>query len=121
MDMTRAEVYIGNIIKCRPPQNRTPTATEIAACMPYLMQQIRLIQPRVICCLGAVAAQALLETKQSISSLRGSFIDWQGLKVMATYHPAYLLRNYSTENRRRVWEDMQKVRDLLKSLKSEKG
>lgn len=115
MGMTREQVYIGNIIKCRPPGNRSPTATEIVTCMPYLKEQIRLIQPRVICCLGAVAAQNLLQTKGSITSLRGQFIDWQGTKVMATYHPAYLLRSYTVENRRRVWEDMKKVRDYLKS------
>jgi DNA polymerase len=113
--MTRKQVYIGNIIKCRPPGNRSPTATEIVTCMPYLKEQIRLIQPRVICCLGAVAAQTLLQTKESITSLRGQFIDWQGTTVMATYHPAYLLRSYTVENRRRVWEDMKKVREYLKA------
>ena len=113
MGMERSEVYIANILKCRPPGNRNPKATEIVTCMPYLRRQIELIKPRVICALGNIAAQTLLRTQEKISQLRGGFHEYRGIKLMATYHPAYLLRN--PNDKRKVWEDMKKVRDELKS------
>jgi len=111
--MRREDVYICNIIKCRPPQNRNPESDEIASCEPFLFRQIAAIRPRVICALGTYGAQTLLRTKEPISRLRGYFIDYRGAKLMATFHPAYLLRN--PQEKRRVWEDMQKIRDYLRS------
>jgi len=113
--LERGDVYIGNILKCRPPENRDPRADEIIACLPYIQKQIELIKPEMIVALGAHAARTLLDTTKSIGQLRGHFHEYYpGLgqapvKLMATYHPAFLLRSYSPENRRRVWEDMQKV------------
>jgi len=113
--LKRNDVYIGNILKCRPPDNRDPRADEIISCLPYLQRQIEIINPEIIVALGAHAAKTLLNTTQSIGKLRGQFleyytgIDKPPIKLMATYHPAYLLRNYSPDNRRKVWEDMQKV------------
>lgn len=89
----RARVYIANILKCRPPQNRTPQVDEMAACMPYLMRQIQLVRPKILCLLGNVAMQALLNTKQGISRLRGKYVEAHGAKVFPTFHPAYVLRN----------------------------
>jgi uracil-DNA glycosylase family 4 len=106
--LSRPEVYIANVLKCRPPGNRNPLPDEIKACEPYLIAQLRLIKPRVICALGTFAAQTLLRTTQSISRLRGRFHTYQGIKLMPTYHPAYLLRN--PKFKRNVWEDVQKVR-----------
>ncbi len=113
IDMEREDVYIANILKCRPPENRNPNANEIISCSPFLTEQIKIISPEVICALGTFAAQTLLNTKESIGRLRGKFHDYNGIKLMATYHPAYLLRN--TRDKRKTWEDMQKVRDYLKS------
>lgn len=113
--LERGDVYIGNILKCRPPENRDPRADEIIACLPYIQKQIEMIKPEMIVALGAHAARTLLDTTKSIGQLRGHFHEYYpGLgqapvKLMATYHPAFLLRSYSPENRRRVWEDMQKV------------
>jgi DNA polymerase len=111
--LKREEVYICNVIKCRPPGNRTPAADEVANCREYLEKQLELIQPQCICCLGAVAAQNLLGTSQSIGRLRGTFQDYRGIPVMCTYHPSYLLRipdeAKKTEAKRQVWEDMKKV------------
>lgn len=112
MGMKRSDVYIANCVKCRPPENRTPLPDEIATCIPFLHQQIEAIRPKVIVCLGAVAYKALLQTEASISRMRGQWQEYQGIKVMPTYHPAYLLRN--PEAKHLVWEDMKKVRDLLK-------
>lgn len=106
--LSRQEVYIANVLKCRPPGNRNPLPDEIEACEPYLIAQLRLIKPKVICALGTFAAQTLLRTTQSISRLRGRFHTYQGIKLMPTYHPAYLLRN--PKFKRNVWEDVQKVR-----------
>ena len=105
--LTREEVYIGNIIKCRPPKNRNPAPEEIAACLPFLQRQIRAIRPRFICALGTFAAQTLLQTQRPISRLRGHFRDYEGIPVLPTYHPAFLLRNPA--KKRDVWEDMQKL------------
>ncbi len=115
MGFERAEVFIGNILKCRPPENRTPKAEEIINCLPFLQRQIELINPDIIVALGAYAAQGLLDTTKPIGQLRGQFFDYypglgkKPIKLMATFHPAYLLRNYSPDNRRKVWEDMKKV------------
>lgn len=113
--LKRSDVFIGNILKCRPPDNRDPRAEEIISCLPYLQRQIEIIEPQVIVALGAHAARTLLNTTKSIGELRGQFHEYYAgigrpsIKLMATYHTAYLLRNYSQENRRRVWEDMKKV------------
>lgn len=103
--LRREDVYILNILKCRPPGNRNPQPLEAANCREYLDGQLAIIQPEYICCLGSVAAQNLLDTTESIGRLRGRFHDYQGIKVLCTYHPAYLLRNPSAK--RQVWEDMQ--------------
>ena len=116
MGLTRDEVYIANICKCRPPENRAPTPEEMEACRPYLMRQIDVIKPNIIVLLGATAVRGLLQTKEGISKVRGQFLAWHGIQVMATYHPAYLLRDPS--EKRKVWEDMQKVRDALRRMKS---
>jgi len=102
--MKREEVYICNVLKCRPPGNRAPLPNEVANCKEYLERQLELIRPKFICALGAVAAQNLLNTTLSIGKLRGRFQDYQGIPVLCTYHPAYLLRNPASK--RDVWEDM---------------
>ena len=104
MGMHREDVYICNIIKCRPPNNRTPEADEIVACQPFLLQQLRAIGPRFICALGGPAAQTLLQTKEPISRLRGRFHDYHGIPLLPTFHPAFLLRN--PNEKKTVWEDM---------------
>lgn len=105
--LTRDQVYIANVLKCRPPGNRNPKSSEIESCEPYLIRQVMLIQPKVICALGTFAAQMILRTDAKISNLRGNFHSYHGIKVMPTYHPAYLLRNPG--GKRQVWEDIQKV------------
>jgi DNA polymerase len=107
--LRREEVYITNIIKCRPPHNRNPQQEEIATCEPFLNKQLEIIQPKVICALGTFAAQTLLKTDEKISQLRGRFFSCRGIKVMPTYHPAFLLRN--PHKKREVWEDMQKIQE----------
>ncbi len=113
--LKRSDVFIGNILKCRPPENRDPRAEEIISCLPYLQRQIEIIDPEIIVALGAHAAKTLLNSTKSIGQLRGQFHEYYTgigrppVKLMATYHTAYLLRNYSQENRRKVWEDMKKV------------
>lgn len=113
--LKREDVFIGNILKCRPPDNRDPRAEEIISCLPYLQKQIEIIEPEVIVALGAHAARTLLNTTKPIGQLRGQFHEYCAgigrppIKMMATYHTAYLLRSYTPENRRRVWEDMKKV------------
>jgi len=109
--LQREEVYIANIIKCRPPQNRNPEPDEIQSCYPFLMNQIQAIQPRIICALGTFAAQTLLHTDAKITTLRGRFFDLAGIKVLPTYHPAYLLR--SPERKREVWEDMKQISEWM--------
>ncbi|MBI3491674.1 MAG: uracil-DNA glycosylase [Acidobacteria bacterium] len=111
--LKRDDVYIANVIKCRPPQNRNPEPDEVETCEPFLFQQIDVIKPRVIVALGKFAAQALLRTLDPISRLRGRVYDYRGAKLIPTFHPAYLLRNPSSK--REVWEDMKLVRKLLKS------
>ena len=113
--LKRTDVFIANILKCRPPENRDPRAEEIISCFPYLQRQIEIINPEIIVALGAPATRTLLNTNKSIGQLRGQFHEYYAglgrapIKVMPTYHTAYLLRNYSEENRKRVWEDMKKV------------
>jgi len=113
--LKRSDVFIGNILKCRPPENRDPRPDEIISCLPYLQRQIEIIEPEVIVALGAHAARTLLNTNKPIGQLRGQFHEYYAgigrapIKLMATYHTAYLLRNYTPENRKRLWEDMKKV------------
>lgn len=111
MGMTRDQVFICNVLKCRPPNNRPPAPGEVVNCRPYLKRQLELIQPKVIIALGNHAAKALLQTEQGISQMRGTFQEYEGIPVMCTYHPAYLLR--SPGEKRKVWEDMKKVMRLL--------
>ena len=111
--LKREDVYIANVIKCRPPQNRNPEPDEIATCEPFLFQQIDLIKPKVIVTLGKFAAQCLLRSEEPISRLRGRLFDFRGAKLIPTFHPAYLLRNPSSK--REVWEDMKLVKKLLNS------
>jgi uracil-DNA glycosylase family 4 len=112
IDLTRKEVYIANIVKCRPPQNRNPQPDEIRTCLPFLRKQLEAIRPKIICALGTFAAQTLLETEERISLLRGKFYAYQGARLMPTYHPAFLLRN--PQFKRAVWEDMKMVREEYK-------
>ena len=109
--MKRSDVYIANILKCRPPENRNPNANEIVMCSPHLIRQIEIIRPKIICALGTFAAQTLLDTKETIGKLRGKFFEYQSTKFLATYHPAYLLRN--PNDKKKVWADIKKVRDFL--------
>ena len=113
INLPREEVYIANIIKCRPPQNRNPEPDEIQSCNPFLMKQIGVIQPKIICALGTFSAQTLLKTDTKITALRGKFFDLEGIKVIPTYHPAFLLRN--PDKKREVWEDMKKIVELIGS------
>ena len=112
MGMRRSEVYICNVVKCRPPQNRNPSADEVAACSPFLFRQIEAIRPRVLCLLGNYATQTLLQTTLNISQLRGKDRYWRGIPVVATFHPAYLLRNPA--QKASVWSDLKRVLELLK-------
>jgi DNA polymerase len=107
INLRRDEVYLANVVKCRPPENRPPEPDEIATCSPFLRRQIAAIRPLFICTLGASAAQTLLGTPEPISGLRGRFFDYEGIRVLPTFHPAYLLRNL--EKKREVWEDMQRL------------
>ncbi len=111
MKLSREQVYICNIIKCRPPANRNPQPDEINACAPFLKRQLKAIAPEYICALGSFAARTLLETETPVSRLRGRLHDYMGIKLLATYHPAYLLRN--PERKRNVWDDMQRLMRAL--------
>jgi uracil-DNA glycosylase family 4 len=111
IDLKREDVYIANVIKCRPPQNRNPEPDEVDSCQPFLFQQIDAIKPRVIVALGKFGAQTLLRSQDPISKLRGRVFDYRGAKLIPTFHPAYLLRNPPAK--REVWEDMKLVRQLL--------
>jgi DNA polymerase len=102
--LRRQDVYIANVVKCRPPGNRLPEPDEVATCSPFLRRQIARIRPLFICTLGSCAAQTLLNTSEAVSRLRGQFFDYEGIRVLPTFHPAYLLRN--PEKKREVWEDM---------------
>lgn len=105
--LKREDVFILNVLKCRPPGNRAPLPDEVANCRPFLDRQLAVIRPQYICCLGTTAAQTLLQTDRTIGQLRGKFHDYRGIPVMCTYHPAYLLRNPAAK--RDVWEDMKKL------------
>ena len=107
--MKREEVFICNILRCRPPGNRAPKAEEAANCRGFLDRTLELVGPKFICCLGAVAAQNLLGVTTSIGKMRGKFFNYNGMTVICTYHPSYLLRSESPEPRRQVWEDMQRL------------
>jgi uracil-DNA glycosylase len=111
--LKRDDVYIANVIKCRPPENRNPEPDEVDKCEPFLFRQVDTIKPKVIVALGTFAARSLLKTTDPISRLRGRVYDYRGAKLVPTFHPAFLLRNPSC--RREVWEDMKKVRALLNS------
>jgi uracil-DNA glycosylase len=111
--LKREDVFIGNINRCRPPKNRAPEPDECSVCKPFLLREIAVVRPKAIVVLGATAAHNLLETKEPIGKMRGRFHDYQGTKVMPTFHPAYLLRD--PNKKREVWEDMKLVRDFLSS------
>ncbi len=108
IQLSRQEVYIANILKCRPPNNRDPQPDEVAACLPYLHEQIRLIQPKLICCLGRIAVQSLLQTTTPLSKLRKSWLNYHGIPMLVTYHPAALLR--FPEYKKETWEDMKMLK-----------
>ena len=112
--LTRDQVYIANVIKCRPPENRNPEPDEVATCQPFLFRQIESIAPRVIVALGSFAAKTLLSTEAPISRLRGRVYDLKGAKLVCTFHPAYLLR--SPDRKRDTWEDMKKAKQLLNNV-----
>jgi DNA polymerase len=116
IDLKREDVYIANILKCRPPKNRNPEADEVESCEGFLFKQIEVIKPKIIVALGAYAAQCLLQTKDPIGRIRGRFFHFQDSLLLPTFHPAYLLRNPSAK--RDVWEDIKVVRDQLKELGS---
>lgn len=113
MGLKRADVYIANIVKCRPPDNRYPEPEEVETCLPFLLQQIEAIRPKIIITLGNLATQTLLRTKAGIMSLHGNFQEWNGIQVMPTYHPAFLLRNPNMK--KPCWEDLKKVIQRLKT------
>ena len=118
MGLQRKDVYICNVVKCRPPENRQPEEDEVSTCSPFLLRQIDAIAPKVIVCLGAVAAKTLLQTNRGISQFRGEWLEFRGRKLLATYHPAYLLRNPPAKSE--VWKDLQKVMAVL-GLEVKKG
>lgn len=119
INFTREEVYIANILKCRPPGNRDPLPSEMETCMPYLTKQIEFIKPKVILCLGRVAANGLLNKKLTLAALRESTYEFNGIKVVATYHPAALLRNPNWK--RGCWEDVKKFRKIHDELTAKNG
>jgi DNA polymerase len=114
--LRREDVYIANVVKCRPPGNRAPERDEVAACDPFLFRQIALIRPEVIVTLGSPALQCLLRCKDTVTKARGEWRDFNGIRVMPTFHPAYLLR--SPDKKREVWEDMKKVQRYLSGIKN---
>jgi len=116
MGLTRDDVYIANVVKCRPPGNRNPEPDEIAACTPFLENQLKVLKPKIICTLGAFAAQTLLKTEEKISKLRGRFHPYQGIQLMPTFHPAYLLRNPA--EKKSTWEDIQMIMKELNLKKT---
>jgi DNA polymerase len=113
MGLRRQQVFIGNIVKCRPPDNRVPAPDEVETCTPYLVRQLEIIRPKVIVTLGLPASQYMLRTRSPMKQLRGRWHDWRGIRLMPTFHPAYLLRSYTEENRRAVWDDLKKVMAAL--------
>ena len=111
MGLQRKDVYICNVVKCRPPENRTPEEDEVATCSPFLVRQLEVISPKVIVCLGAVAFKTLMKTNRGISQYRGQWLEYRNSKLLATYHPAYLLRNPNAKGE--VWKDLQKVMAVI--------
>jgi DNA polymerase len=107
--LLRKDVYICNVVKCRPPDNRTPEPDEMQTCGQFLFRQLGAIRPKAICVLGATAAKAVLGRKEGVTRMRGNWYDWRGMPVMVTYHPSYLLRAYNQEAKREAWEDLKKV------------
>jgi DNA polymerase len=109
MGLRREQVFIANVVKCRPPNNRVPAPDEVATCTPYLERQLEIVRPRAIVTLGLPATQYMLQTKMSMGKLRGTWQSWRGIKLMPTYHPAYVLRNPTYETRAAVWSDLKQV------------
>jgi uracil-DNA glycosylase len=109
LSITRADVYICNVVKCRPPGNRTPEPDEMEICGQFLVRQLEAIQPKAICALGSTAVKALLKTKDGVMRLRGNWHKWRDIPVMVTYHPSYLLRPYNQNAKREAWEDLKRV------------
>jgi DNA polymerase len=109
MGLKREQVFIANVVKCRPPGNREPAPDEVATCTPYLVRQLEIVRPTVIVTLGRPATQYMLQTKQSMSRLRGQWQQWRGIRLMPTFHPAYVLRQYTEDVRAAVWGDLKKV------------
>ncbi|HEY4364862.1 MAG TPA: uracil-DNA glycosylase [Bryobacteraceae bacterium] len=109
LEIRRANVYICNVVKCRPPENRTPLPEEMEICGQFLFRQLMAIQPKAICALGSTAAKALLATKDGVTRLRGSWHKWHDIPLRVTYHPSYLLRQYNAEAKREAWEDLKTV------------
>lgn len=107
--LKRADVYICNVVKCRPPENRTPQPDEMEICGQFLFRQLSVIQPKAICALGSTAAKAILGTKEGVTKLRGKWQKWRDIPVMVTYHPSYLLRPYNADAKREAWEDLKKL------------
>jgi len=120
MGLKREHVFIANIVKCRPPLNREPAADEVAACTPYLERQLEIIRPRVIVTLGKPAAHHMLQVKTPISKMRGMWHEWRGIRLMPTFHPAYILRNYTDAVRGQVWADLQQVMEEVGLPKSKR-
>jgi len=109
MSIRREDVYICNVVKCRPPENRTPLPDEMEICGQFLARQLDVIRPKAIVCLGATATKALLDTKEGITKIRGTWHKWKDIPVMPTYHPSFLLRAYNVQAKREAWEDLKKV------------
>ena len=111
--LRRQDVYICNVVKCRPPENRTPEPDEMEICGQFLFRQLSVIRPKAICALGATAAKALLGRKEGVTRMRGNWFKWKDIPVMVTYHPSYLLRPYNQNAKREAWEDLKKVLHLV--------
>lgn len=121
MGLQRQQVYIANVVKCRPPGNRTPAPDEVETCTPHLVEQARIIRPRVIMTLGLPATRYITGSTLTMGRLRGQWHTWRGIKVLPTFHPAYLLRNYTAETRGAVWSDLKKVMTELGLVRGEPG
>jgi DNA polymerase len=109
IELLRKDIYIANVVKCRPPENRTPEPDEMEICGQFLHRQLLAIRPKVICALGGTAARALTGHKEGVTKMRGKWFQWQDIPVMVTYHPSYLLRPYNQDAKREAWEDLKKV------------
>ena len=109
IEILRKDIYICNVVKCRPPENRTPEADEMEICGQFLYRQLSTIRPKAICALGGIAARAVTGRKEGVTKMRGKWFQWQDIPVMVTYHPSYLLRQYNVEAKREAWEDLKKV------------